>query len=85
MAIGMKMGRTDPKDRKTLRNVYEKCHQFWDQFEKEFGKTDCYGLIGFHLDNPEERQQWLDAGGMEKCATIVEKTAHMLCEFIKEK
>ncbi|MGA2468752.1 MAG: C-GCAxxG-C-C family protein [Thermodesulfobacteriota bacterium] len=85
MAIGMKMGRTDPKDKETISRIYGKCQQFWNQFEKEFGKTDCYGLIGFHLDNPEERQQWLDAGGMEKCATIVEKTAHMLCEFIKEK
>jgi hypothetical protein len=27
----------------------------------------------------------LDAGGMQKCTAIVEKTAHMLCEFIKEK
>jgi C_GCAxxG_C_C family probable redox protein len=83
MAIGMKMGRTDPKDRETLFKVYEKCQQFWGQFEKELGSTECYALIGYHLDIPEERQQWLDSGGMKKCAAIVGKTAQMLCEFIK--
>ena len=84
MAIGMKMGRTDPKDRKTLRNVYEKCHQFWDQFEKEFGSNLCYNIIGIHLGNEEELKKWLAAGGREKCADLVEKTAWTLCEFLNE-
>jgi C_GCAxxG_C_C family probable redox protein len=84
MAIGMKLGRTDPKDRETVSKIYEKCQQFWYQFEKEFGSTLCYNIIGVHLDNEEERQKWLASGGMEKCAKIVEKTAQMLCEFIKE-
>jgi C_GCAxxG_C_C family probable redox protein len=84
MAIGMKMGRTDPKDRKTLRNVYEKCHQFWDQFEKEFGSNLCYNIIGIHLDNEEELKKWLAAGGREKCADLVGKTAWTLCEFLNE-
>jgi len=78
------MGRTDPNDRGTALKVYEKCQQFWKQFEQEFGSTGCYNLIGYHLDNEEERQQWLAAGGMEKCAAIVEKTARMLCGLINE-
>ena len=41
IAIGMKIGRTDPKDRKTLQKVYDKCQQFWGQFEKEFGSVNC--------------------------------------------
>jgi hypothetical protein len=82
MAIGMKMGRTDPKDRGTVLKVYEKCEQFWKQFEEEFGSTGCYNLIGYHLDNEEERQKWLDEGGMKKCGAIVEKTARLLCEFL---
>jgi C_GCAxxG_C_C family probable redox protein len=84
MAIGMKMGRTDPNDRETLLKVYEKCQQFWNQFEKEFGSNICYNIIGCHLDNEEERQKWLASGGAEKCGGIVEKTAQMLCESIKE-
>ena len=85
MAIGMKMGRVDPEDRETLSKVYEKCQQLWDQFEKEFGNVNCYSLIGYHLDNPEESKQRLATGGREKCASIVEKTAQMLCDSLTDK
>ncbi len=84
MAVGMKTGRTDPKDGKSVAKVYEKCQEFWNQFEKEFGSNVCYDLIGARLDNEEERQRWLASGGMEKCAKIVEKTAQMLCDFLSE-
>ncbi|OGP96282.1 MAG: hypothetical protein A2157_18560 [Deltaproteobacteria bacterium RBG_16_47_11] len=84
MAIGMKIGRTDPKDKEAVAKVYGKCREFWDQFEKEFGSNVCYNITGFHLDNEEERQKWLASGGMEKCAAIVEKTAQMLCDFFNE-
>lgn len=83
MAIGMKLGRTDPKDRGAALKVYEKCREFWDRFEKEFGSQNCYVITGYHLENPEEMKQWLKSGGREKCAEIVEKTAQMLCNFIK--
>jgi C_GCAxxG_C_C family probable redox protein len=84
MAIGMKMGRTDPKDKQTVSKVYTKCQEFWNQFEKEFGSNLCHDLTGAHLDREEERQKWLASGGMEKCAAIVEKTAQMLCDFVKD-
>jgi C_GCAxxG_C_C family probable redox protein len=84
MGIGMKMGRTDPKDKNAISKIYEKCRQFWGEFERQFGSHLCYDIIGYHLDNEEERQKWLAAGGMEKCAAIVEKTAGMLCDSIYE-
>ena len=49
MAIGMKMGRTDPKDKGAISKVYGKCQEFWNQFEKEFGSNVCYNLIGAGL------------------------------------
>ena len=84
MAIGMKMGRTDPKDRATLQKGYDKCQQFWGQFEREFGNINCFNIVGVHLDNKEDRQKWLAAGGREKCADLVEKTARMLCDSLNE-
>jgi len=84
MALGMKMGRTDPKDKERVSKIYDKCQQFWEQFEKEFGSNLCYDIIEVHLDNEEERQKWLAAGGMEKCAKVVERTAQMLCDFVNE-
>lgn len=84
MVIGMISGRKDPKDKESREKTYEQCRQFTDRFEKEFGSSCCHTLIGCHLDNEEERQQWLAAGGMEKCASIVEKTAQMLFDFIRK-
>jgi C_GCAxxG_C_C family probable redox protein len=84
MAIGMKLGRTNPKDRDAALKVYEKCREFLDRFEKEFGNKDCYPITGYHLDNPDEMKQWLKSGGREKCSEIVRKTAQMLCDFIKK-
>ncbi len=84
MTIGMKTGRTDPKDKEAVVKVYEKCREYWDRFEKEFGSNVCYNIIGIHLDNEEERQKWLASGGMKKCEGVVEKTAGMLCDFLNE-
>lgn len=85
MVIGMKFGRTDSKDVDSELKVYEKCRQLWDQFEKEFGSNLCYDITQCHLDNKEERQEWLNSGGMERCANIVESTAQMFCKFIDGK
>ena len=84
MAIGMKLGRANANDKDALTKVYSKCQEFWSQFEKEFGSNLCYDIIEVHLDNEEERQKWLASGGMEKCFKVVEKTAQMLCEYMKK-
>ena len=84
MTIGMKTGRTDPKDKEAVVKVYEKCREYWDRFEKEFGSNVCYNIIGIHLDNEEERQKWLTSGGAKKCERVVERTAGMLCNFLDE-
>jgi C_GCAxxG_C_C family probable redox protein len=84
IVIGMKAGRTDPEDRKTLQKVYDKCQQVWGQFEKEFGSVNCFDITGAHLDNEEECQKWLAAGGREKCCDLVEKMARILCDFLFE-
>jgi C_GCAxxG_C_C family probable redox protein len=84
IVIGMKFGRSAPGDDDSKEKVYRKVHRFWSRFEKEFGSCYCYDLIACHLDNEEERRRWLAAGGMEKCAAIVEKTARMLHELIEE-
>jgi C_GCAxxG_C_C family probable redox protein len=99
MSIGMRMGRTDSNDKDGAVKVYSKCQEFWSeaprpqggacgarsgQFEKEFGSNLCYNIIEVHLDNEEERQKWLASQGLEKCSKSVEKTAQMLCEYMKK-
>lgn len=84
MAIGMKIGRSDPKDKEAIAKIYGKCQEFWRQFEKEFRSCYCYDIIKCHLDNEGERQRWLASGGMERCAELVEKTARMLFDSLFE-
>ncbi len=84
IVIGMKIGRNNPKDQELKEKVYKACYDFGNRFEKEFGSTICYDLIKCHLDNEEERQRWLAAGGMQKCTDLVEKTALILFDFINE-
>jgi C_GCAxxG_C_C family probable redox protein len=84
MVLGLKFGRSEPKDEERRGKTYALGHQFWDRFEKEFGSCTCYDLIGCHLDHPEERKKWRDSGGMEKCTAIVEKTAQLLQNFLEE-
>ena len=85
MAIGMKFGRTDPKDVASEEKVNKKCITFWDLFEKEFGSNLCCDIIHSHLHNEADRQKWLVSCGMGKCADIVEKTSQLLCEFIEDR
>ena len=85
MVIGMKWGRSDPKDKETVSKVHEKCRHFWDQFEKEFGSVNCYNLTGCDFTKEEERTRWQDSGGNEKCTAIVERTEKMLFDFVRKK
>lgn len=41
-------------------------------------------IVGYHLESEQERQKWLDSGGMKKCADLFEKTARMLCDSLAE-
>jgi C_GCAxxG_C_C family probable redox protein len=84
MVLGMKFGRTDPGDQIGKEKVYEMGYRFWDRFEKEFGSCYCHQLIECRLDNEEERKKWLASGGMEKCRAIVEMTAGLLYDHLKE-
>ena len=84
MVLGMKFGRTEAEDQDRKEKVYELGYRFWDRFEKELGGCYCYDLIECHLDNKEERKAWLASGGMEKCGSIVEKTARLLHDFLDE-
>jgi len=83
MAIGMKFGRTDPKDIASEEKVNEKCAKFWDLFEKEFGGNQCCNLTGWQFESAKEREKLLAEGALEKCVPIIEKTAQMLFDYIE--
>lgn len=84
MVIGMRFGRTNSEDKKSAAKVYEKSRHFLDEFEKEFGSSICYTLTECHFDDPAESEKWKAAGGMKKCADIVEKSSRILYEILEK-
>ncbi len=82
MALGIKFGREDPKNREAVLKTYEKVQQVWDRFEKEFGSRDCAVITGFDLGDPEGIKKWAAAGGREKCTALIEKAMNMAYEYL---
>lgn len=61
---------------------------FCEAFEKEFGTTLCHQVqedrFGrcYHLTDPEELQEFQNAGATDKCSEVVRKAVHMAAEII---
>ena len=62
--------------------------RFCESFEKEYGTTLCSqvqeGKFGrcFRLTDPEELQDFQNAGATEKCSEVVRTAVHMAAEII---
>ena len=62
--------------------------RFCDQFEQEFGTTLCHevqeGEFGrcYRLTDPDELQDFQNAGATEKCSAVVRSAVHMAAEII---
>lgn len=82
IALGMKFGSEKLDDLDSLIRSYEPAKELYRRFEKEFGSRYCIGIIGFDLNNPNDRQKWLESGGWEKCAKLCGKTARIVAEII---
>jgi len=63
---------------------------FCEQFEQEFGTTLCSevqeGKFGrcYRLTDPDELQEFQNAGATEKCSAVVQSAVHMAAEIILE-
>jgi C_GCAxxG_C_C family probable redox protein len=84
LLIGVRIGRSDAQDRDGREKAYNATYQFWDRFEKEFGNTVCAALTGCRMDDGEDRRRWLAAGGPERCAEMVGRTAAILFDLLDE-
>jgi C_GCAxxG_C_C family probable redox protein len=82
MAIGIKYGRDDAKDKQAIQTVYKKVQDYWDRFEKEFGSRDCAVITGFDLGEADGINKWAAAGGRQKCTAMIEKAFQIAYEYI---
>lgn len=64
--------------------------RFCDRFEKEFGTTLCHEVqetkFGrcYRLTDPEELQDFQNAGATEHCSAVVRSAVHMAAEILLE-
>lgn len=65
LAINMLCGRNDTSD--TVEDNYKVVRDFVRRFEAEFGSSNCFQLVGCHLDTPEGQVFFKENNMWEKC------------------
>jgi len=92
MAFGLIYGRRENElhDWDKYRDSLIPSGKFCELFEKEFGSTMCHDIqkekFGrcFHLTNPEELEEFQEAGATEKCSAVVRSAVRIAAEIILE-
>ena len=92
MALGLVYGRNEYQ--MDNWNAYQKslvpAGRFFDAFEKEFGTISCHGVqevkFGkcFRLTDPEQLQEFQNAGATEHCSEVVRSAVWMAAAIILE-
>lgn len=92
MALGLVYGRNEYQmgNWDAYQNSLIPAGEFFDRFEEEFGTTTCHGVqevkFGkcFHLTDPEQLQEFQNAGATEHCSEVVRSAVRMAAEIILE-
>lgn len=91
LAVGLAYGREKLEDTaysQAYAMAMELSIDLYRRFEKEFGSTKCWdiqkSLFGraFDFKKPGEREEFVRAGGYEKCPEVVKKAARLAAEAI---
>lgn len=90
MAMGLIYGRNiqQMEDWDRYQSSLLPAGQFCQQFEKEFGTTLCHqvqeGKFGqcYRLTDPDELQEFQNAGATEKCSEVVRSAVHMAVKIV---
>lgn len=69
---------------KRLKIYQDKFHKLYNKFVSEYGSDNCYDLIGFDLNIPEEYQQFQDPVKHSECERRCGKVARWTAELILE-
>jgi len=84
LAVGLRYGRSSPKDTEKRDRSYAIARAYYDGFQKRFGSVKCIKIQGTNLLNQEEAQK----KAKERhalCDTVVEEGAKMLVRLFSEK
>ncbi|KUK13496.1 MAG: C_GCAxxG_C_C family protein [Synergistetes bacterium] len=90
LAIGLACGPKDPKDVKGYSKALKVGHQFFTKFKETFKHVRCQDLLdeffgkSINFWDPEERTEWIKAGGPNICSLLCAETARLAGDTIME-
>lgn len=84
MALGLAMGRMDPKDTAARDRIYVRARELYGKFEREFGTVLCFGLTQCDLTTPEGQQRFKELDLHKNlCSRFVQGTVKWVGEVIE--
>jgi C_GCAxxG_C_C family probable redox protein len=85
MALGLKFGAVSADDKESKELTHSLAHKFIDDFAQKNGTVLCRELLGYQIDNPEEREKASQAGVFSTiCPRLVKEASEMLDQMLKE-
>jgi len=79
MVIGLKHGKVKAEDDEAKEKSYEIVREFVKRFKSLHGSIMCKDLLGYDLDNPEEREQAEEKQVCEtRCPEFVQNAVEIL-------
>ena len=90
MAVGLVSASENPEDQKALAKTLAAGYKLYGSFLKEFGTANCFEIqkmkLGkpYNLADPQEYEDFQEAGGYVECSKVVGKAARLAAEMILE-
>ena len=83
MVLGLVYGRRDVNEgMEGILKGIRPMRKFVKYFEEKHGHINCRDLTGTDLANPQQATAYFEAGGLEKCATMMADAAGFVAELI---
>jgi C_GCAxxG_C_C family probable redox protein len=82
MAIGLKHGKSEPKDNTSRDHTYVLANEFLSRFNNLHGSILCRELVGYDLSQPDQYQAARQAGAFKETCPQLVRQAGLLLEEI---
>jgi len=83
LALGLAMGRMDPKDTAARDQIYARARELYGRFEREFGTVLCFNLTQCDLTTKEGQQKFKKLGLHKNlCSKFVQGAVDWMGEAI---
>ncbi|HXL02859.1 MAG TPA: C-GCAxxG-C-C family protein [Candidatus Atribacteria bacterium] len=82
MALGIKYGRKDPRDKEKRDWFYKMVENFLQDAEKELGSLSCRDLIGLTLNTDETMKIYREKNLRRKCHEIISQVEKLAQAYL---